>query len=281
MGAGQSHALEQKLESASLRSGLDTVNRETEPPTIRASSWNFPVYSRESIMTASCRTMIETLGEGIVTLLKAQSDADLLRLMMAGDEGAFTELYRRRQGAVYQFALQMSGSPALAEDVTQEVFMALMRDGHRFDEARGSLSTYLYGIARNHVLRRWERDRRHEPISDETRESETINEAMIAESDPLAEVTRNEEIESLRRTVLALPAHYREVVVLCELHELSYAEAAQALGCAVGTVRSRLHRARAMLIERLSGRSRNKQNEDETEADEPTSAVANGARCLA
>jgi RNA polymerase sigma-70 factor (ECF subfamily) len=51
--------------------------------------------------------------------------------------------------------------------------------------------------------------------------------------------------------VLALPAHYREVVVLCELHEMSYAEAATTLGCAVGTVRSRLHRARGLLVERL------------------------------
>ena len=62
-----------------------------------------------------------------------QSDAELLRLMLAGDEEAFTALYRRRQGSVYRFALRMSGSEALAEDVVQETFMVLMRDGGNFD----------------------------------------------------------------------------------------------------------------------------------------------------
>ena len=69
--------------------------------------------------------------------------------------------------------------------------------------------------------------------------------------DTLAELTRNERIESLRRAVLALPPAYREVVVLCDLHERDYAEAAAALGCAIGTVRSRLHRARALLMEKM------------------------------
>src|SRR5256714_4589614 len=87
------------------------------------------------------------------------SDAELLRLLLAGDEDAFTVLYRRRQGGVYRFALRMSGSESLAEDVVQEVFMVLMREGRNFDPARGSLAAYLYGIARNHVLRAFERER--------------------------------------------------------------------------------------------------------------------------
>src|SRR3954464_4691087 len=90
---------------------------------------------------------------------QVKTDAELLRLMLAGDEEAFAALYRRRQGGVYRFALQMSGSEALGEDVVQEVFMVLMRDGGNFDPARGSLSAYLYGIARNHVLRAFERER--------------------------------------------------------------------------------------------------------------------------
>src|ERR1044072_7314754 len=77
-----------------------------------------------------------------------QTDADLLRLMLAGDEEAFTALYRRRQGGIYRFALQMSGSEAVAEDVVQETFMVLMRDGGNFDAGRGSLAAYLYRIAR-------------------------------------------------------------------------------------------------------------------------------------
>lgn len=184
------------------------------------------------------------------------SDAELLRLMLAGDEEAFVELYGRRQGGVYRFAMQMCGSTSIAEDVTQEVFMALMQDGGNFDPSRGSLAAYLYGIARNHVLRLLQRDRAYVPIADERDDGQggaasSAYDELVAPCDLLADLTRSETIEQVRQAVLALPAHYREVVALCELQEMSYAEAAGVLGCAVGTVRSRLHRARAMLIEKL------------------------------
>src|SRR5262249_37317797 len=182
--------------------------------------------------------------------LDALNDEDLLRLAMAGDEAAFTTLYRRLHGGVYRFALQMSGSRPVAEDVTQEVFLTIVRDGNRFDPERGRLVGFLFGIARNHVLRRIERERAFIQIA-ETDEGGPPGIEPVAESDPLSELTRGEMIERVRAAVLALPAHYREVVVLCELHEMSYAEAAEVIGCAVGTVRSRLHRGRAMLINKL------------------------------
>src|SRR4030088_3264538 len=94
-------------------------------------------------------------------------DQDLLRRGLDGDEESFTTLYRKRQGYVYRFALQMSGRPSLAEEVTQEVFLTVIRDAGRFDPQRGSLIAYLYGIARNHVLRCLERDRYYVPIEDE------------------------------------------------------------------------------------------------------------------
>ncbi|HWP42092.1 MAG TPA: RNA polymerase sigma factor [Blastocatellia bacterium] len=178
------------------------------------------------------------------------SDEDLLQLVRMGDESAFAALYRRRQGAIYRFALHMSGSDSIAEDVTQEVFIALIGDVARYDPAKGSLSAYLYGIARNHVLRHLERERSLVPIDEEADERDA-SAAFIVEGDPLGDLTRNEMIEAVRQAVLALPAHYREVVVLCDLHEMSYDEAASALDCAVGTIRSRLHRARALLVERL------------------------------
>lgn len=183
------------------------------------------------------------------------SDDELLELLRAGDENAFVALYRRRQGAIYRFALRMCGSESVAEDVTQEVFMTLMRgDGH-YDPSRGSFSSYLFGVARNQVLRRLEKDRFLSPIygDEEDRDSATP-ESLITLADPLGDLTRKEMISSVRQAVLALPAHYREVVVLCDLHEMSYADASAALGCAVGTVRSRLHRARALLVERLRTR---------------------------
>lgn len=183
-----------------------------------------------------------------------RSDEELLRLSLAGDESAFAALYGRRQAGVYRFALQMCGSESVAEDVTQEVFMALIRESAaQFDASRGALSSYLYGIARNQVLRRLERERHFVPLDDEQEgaDAAAAAERFVSRPDPLLEMARAETIESVRQAVLALPAHYREVVVLCELHEMSYAEAAEVLGCAVGTVRSRLHRARALLVERL------------------------------
>ncbi|MCA1567111.1 MAG: RNA polymerase sigma factor [Acidobacteria bacterium] len=181
------------------------------------------------------------------------SDEELLRLTAAGDADAFAALYRRRQAGIYRFALQMCGSEGIAEDVTQEVFMTLVRDSQTFDPTRGALASYLYGVARNQVLRRLEKERHFVAMADETAEDgdAIVSTHLVAADDPLAELARSELIETVRQAVLALPVHYREVVVLCELHEMSYAEAATALGCAVGTVRSRLHRARALLVERL------------------------------
>ncbi len=96
------------------------------------------------------------------------SDSELLQSMQAGNEDALGALYRRRARDVYRFALQMSGSRALADDVTQEVFMVLIRDGHTFDPARGSLNAFLLGIARNHVLRRQRRERFYVSMEDES-----------------------------------------------------------------------------------------------------------------
>jgi RNA polymerase sigma-70 factor (ECF subfamily) len=178
-------------------------------------------------------------------VIETSSDQELLRRMLAGDEDSFTALFRRRQGAVYRFALQMTGSVVIAEDVTQEVFMALIEHGRRFDASKGAVASFLYGIARNLVLRRLDRDRGIEPVIDD----------FAADDDVLADLTRRETIDQVRRAVLSLPASYREAVVLCDLQDVSYQEAADALECPVGTVRSRLNRGRAMLAQRLRGKA--------------------------
>jgi len=199
------------------------------------------------------------------------SDGDLLRSMLAGDEEALALLYRRRQAAVYRFALQMSGSKPIAEDVTQEVFLFLMRDGHVFDPARGSLSAFLFGVARNHVLRRLRVEQLLAPLGDDPDEDLP---SLHATSDfcPLEDLTRTETIESVRKAVLSLPPKYREVVVLCELQDVSYVETAEILGCAIGTVRSRLHRARALLLEKLRPAA---------EVEETNATTVKSARCFA
>jgi RNA polymerase sigma-70 factor (ECF subfamily) len=185
----------------------------------------------------------------MMTALKP-TDNELLSALRGGDEDALATLYSRRQGGIYRFALQMSGSPALSEDVTQEVFMILMRDGFSYDSARGSLSAFMFGVARNLVRQRIGREQFYVSLDDDTGGG-TVAEGFLADVSPLDELSRGEAIESVRRAVLSLPARYREVIVLCELQELSYADAASVLDCAIGTVRSRLHRARAMLIEKL------------------------------
>lgn len=189
-------------------------------------------------------------------LLTNLADDELLRMMACRNEEAFTVLYQRRHGAVYRFALQMSGSPSVAEEVTQEVFMVLLHEGSGYDSGRGTLASYLYGVARRLAWRRMAQDRTHVRIEEGEQDGRTP-EQLIARSEVESALARDQAVKSLRRAILALPAGYREAVVLCDLHELSYADAARALGCAVGTVRSRLHRARALLSERLAAKRSN------------------------
>lgn len=180
------------------------------------------------------------------------NDAELFRQTLAGDEQAFTALYRRHQAFVYRFALLMSGSTTIAEEVVQEVFLALIRDGHRYEPARAPLSSYLGGIARNHVLRLLARERNFVPLIDDTDETDAAPPPqLIGSDDPFVNCARNETTRLLRQAVLALPARYREVVVLCDFQELSNADAALVLGCPPGTVNSRLHRGHTLLMKRL------------------------------
>ena len=176
------------------------------------------------------------------------TDAALLEQALTGAEDAFTALYRRRQGPVYRFALQMTGSTAIAEDVTQETFLALILHGTRYDESRGTVASFLYGIARNFVLRRLDR----RPGADLELMGEVLEE-YAGPDDLLENLTRRESIEQVRQAVLSLPPVFREVVVLCDLQDSSYEEAAVVLDCPVGTVRSRLSRGRAMLARKLRG----------------------------
>jgi RNA polymerase sigma-70 factor (ECF subfamily) len=184
-------------------------------------------------------------------LLTEKTDGELLNRAGHGDERAFAALYRRRQGGIYRFALQMSGSAEIAEDVTQEVFITLARAAAEYDPVRGSVSGWLYGIARNLVLRAIER--RGDWVA---MEDDNATEPAAVDSSPLEGILQNEAVEAVRRAVLALPAQYREVVVMCDLQEVSYAEAADVLCCPVGTVRSRLHRARTLLAGKLQSAKR-------------------------
>jgi RNA polymerase sigma-70 factor (ECF subfamily) len=197
-------------------------------------------------MTINFRNCQQRSETHFVMTAKAElSDVELLELMKAGNEEGLSALYRRQSRAVHRFAWQMCGSQAVADDVTQEVFMALIRESNNYDPTKGTLHGFLLGVARNHVLRRLRRERVYVSIE------ENAAEQKAGGNGPLEDFSRSEMIESVRGAILTLPERYREVVVLCDLEELSYQEAAAVLECAVGTVRSRLHRARALLIGKL------------------------------
>jgi RNA polymerase sigma-70 factor, ECF subfamily len=177
------------------------------------------------------------------------ADGDLMRLTAAGDREAFAAVYRRHHALVFRFARLMIGSTEAAEDVVQEVFLGLMRGASRYDPARSTLSTYLYGAARHQVRRRLLRDRLFVSIDDGGTPGAGLgNRPVDVAAD---ELSRQRDLRDLRRAILTLPPRYREVVVLCDLQDVSYADAALAVGCAVGTVRSRLHRARQLLTQKM------------------------------
>jgi RNA polymerase sigma-70 factor (ECF subfamily) len=180
--------------------------------------------------------------------LDQASDAALMAGIAAGDRHAFSELFRRRRNDVYRVALLMTGRPATAEDVTQDVFLAVMREAHRYEPGRSTVTAWLCGIARNHARRRLHGESRMVALSDGD-ESSDREPAILP--DPAGQLAAARQVEALRRAILELPIRYREVVVLCDLQELSYVDAAAALDCAVGTVRSRLHRARALLAAKM------------------------------
>src|SRR3954468_1345340 len=145
-----------------------------------------------------------------MTSVPVETDDELLLRMQSGDEEAFSTLYRRRQAALYRFALHMSGSASVAEDVTQEVFLALLREGCGYDPERGTLSGYLFGIARKLVLRHLDRGR--SDVALDTAVDDSAIPELAVHDDPMMDLTRREGIEALRRAVQALPRRYREVV---------------------------------------------------------------------
>ena len=190
-------------------------------------------------------------------------DVELLRRLSAGDEDAFLEFYRRHQGGLYRYAVHMCGNPQSAADVVQETFLTLIRYARNYDEKRGAPAAFLFGIARNHLRKLQEKEGRYAPLSDDfgrTLSADDLHrvngnghsapKAGQAET-ILEDLEQAQIVKLLREAILTLPDHYREPVTLCDLQGKSYSEAAALLDCPVGTVRSRLNRARSMLLDKL------------------------------
>jgi RNA polymerase sigma-70 factor (ECF subfamily) len=193
----------------------------------------------------SCRTSWREVIEA------NDQDDDLLRRSAKGDEQAFSLLYGRHRAPIYRFAVRMTGSTWAAEEILQDVFMILLREPKRFDPARGSLAAYLYGIARNRVMKHFERLPRELQMPEQGENGVATLPAVVDHRTPAHWAELQERRQQVRAAVLGLPVEFREAVVLCELEEMSYEEAARILQCPVGTIRSRLHRGRALLLAKL------------------------------
>ena len=180
-------------------------------------------------------------------------DTDLLRQVHAGRADAFTALYRRHQGPLYRYALMRCGSSDTAADVVQEAFMGLLTGRLRFDPLRGQLQHFLFGVARKLILKVEESRGRHVALPDAGEDDGVKLELPCEEAEPLGRLLGNETAEEVRRALALLAPHYRDVVILFELHELSYLEIAAVCQVDIGTVRSRLSRGRAALAKRLQG----------------------------
>lgn len=179
------------------------------------------------------------------TLPVEMPDVELVRRAAAGDRQAFAEIYQRHRMIVFRFARLMSGSDATADDVTQEVFVTLIRTLPSYEPQRAGLLTYLYGVARNVARNRLRRDRRFVALDT------AASTPTPGGDDPHVVVSRAQELIRLRRAILALPSRYREVVIMADVQGLPYAEAARVLHVPVGTVRSRLSRGRQLIAASL------------------------------
>ncbi len=174
-------------------------------------------------------------------------DARLIAAIASGDEEALIRLYRRRRQDVYRYAYTMSRSTTLAEDAMHDAFINIIERANRFDPERGSVRAWLIGCVRYRLL-----DRLRETAGVVDEAVEITDELDLADL-----VDRYQSTVALHAAISELPPKYREVLVLCELEELSYAEVAGLLDCPIGTVRSRLARARKLLVAMLEPQSVN------------------------
>jgi RNA polymerase sigma-70 factor (ECF subfamily) len=184
-------------------------------------------------------------------IAEPERDDVLLRRAAKGDEEAFLLIYRRHQAAIYRFALRMTGNTWAAEEIVQDVFMTLMRDPKKYDASRGALGAFLYGVARNRVMKHLERLPREVALEVKNEDGTGSGIVLQDASTPAMWLEKRERVRQVRDAVQELPVEFRESVVLCELEELSYEEAAQMAGCPIGTIRSRLHRGKALLMAKL------------------------------
>lgn len=176
-------------------------------------------------------------------------DASLAQRVAARDAAALDAVYRRDASAVYRYVLALGGNAAWAADATQQAFVAFADRPNGFDATRGPLAAYLAGMARHHLMTLW----RERPLADPEASDGLLPDAAIDAATPEVLLVRRQGHEALWAALAALPWPQREALVLVDLQQRSYAEAAAVAGIELNTLRTRVHRARARLAEALQG----------------------------
>jgi RNA polymerase sigma-70 factor (ECF subfamily) len=188
---------------------------------------------------------LELSGMSAAIQVRVIDDRTLIDRFKAGDREAFAAIYREHQAAVFRFAFHMTADTIAAGEVTQDVFVWLIHHPAAFDPGRGALASFLVGVARKFVQRRTRNARRWLPFDDAV---------PVAAAGP--DLAGGIDAASLRKAIGRLPVRYREAIVLCDLEGRSYEEAAVVLGCAIGTIRSRLHRGRELLARKFQAKEK-------------------------
>ena len=203
----------------------------------------------EQILNQTCddmETELDSLGD---------PKSHLIERFRAGDAESFTTLYRRHYAEVTRFAIYMTGEQSKAEELSQEVFVWLAEHANAYDAQFGTLPAFLKGVARNLLRRRWREERRWQSL-DEMIAQQPAAKELIAHG---KEFSIAVDAAILRKAIAKLPLNYREAIVLCDLEGESYEDAAVIMRCPVGTVRSRLHRARLLLAKQFEPNNRRRQ----------------------
>lgn len=172
----------------------------------------------------------------------SRAEAELLMKACHGDESAFQLIYERHRNCIFRFAYRMLGSTTAAEDITHDCFLSLLQKPHLFDPERASLRTYMCAAARNLAWKQM-RFRRMQFETDES----LVSRPAAFPDDPYEHMVSSEMAEQVRHAILSLPPLQREAIILFEFEELSLSDIAAVAQTDVGSVKSRLHRARQRL----------------------------------
>jgi RNA polymerase sigma-70 factor (ECF subfamily) len=195
-------------------------------------------------------------------VLTGNDEERLIERLRQRDEGAFNQLVRMHQAAVFRQLLRVIGDPAEAEDLAQEVFVTVFKAIETF-RGDSRLATWIHRIAQNHARNRLKYHGRHKrrgdaPLEETTEESLAVPETGSRLPRPDHEVEAHQAELQIRLAITQLEPEQRTLIVLRDLENMTYEEIQEQTGLPSGTVKSRLHRARVALQERYRALSEGK-----------------------